>query len=195
MFGSKQLGVAVKGGAESIVHATKTTFKRMKSVKIGGILQIDFRNAFNSVKCSHLLGSTKVLMPSIISFASFCYSKHSDLFFNSSIVDSQTGVQQGDPLGPLLFSLAIWPHIDEIESKIPNLLQHCWYLDDGFIARTEIELCKALEILSESGEKFGLELRKDKCELWSFESMTKNDSLIKRNCVDGIEIFRSCYRI
>ena len=75
LFGSKQLGVAVKGGAESIVHATKITFERMKSVKSGGILQIDFRNAFNSVKRSHLLGSTKVLMPSIISFASFCYSK------------------------------------------------------------------------------------------------------------------------
>ena len=36
---------------------------------------------------------------------------------------------------------------------------------------------------------------KDKCELWSFESMTKIDSLIKRDYVDGIEIFRSCYRI
>ena len=129
-----------------------------------------------SVKRIHLLGSTKVLMPSIISFASFCYSKHSDLFFNSSIVDSQTGVQQGDPLGPLLFSLAIWPLIDEIESKIPNLLQHCWYLDDGMIAGTEIKLCEALVVLSESGEKFGLELRKDKCQLWSFEGVTKIDS-------------------
>ena len=195
LFGSKQLGVVVKGGAESIVHATKITFKRMKSVKSGGILQIDFRNAINAVKHSHLLGSTKVLMPSIISLASFCYSKHSVLFFNGSIVDSQTGVQQGDPLGQLLFSLAIWPLIDEIESKIPNLLQHCWYLDDGIIAGTVIKLCKALEILSESGEKIGLELRKDKCELWSFESMTKIDILIKRNYVDGIEIFRSCYRI
>ena len=72
LFGSKKLGVAVKGGAESIVHATKITFERMKRVKSGGILQIDFRNAFNSVKPSHLLGSTKVLMPSIISFPSFC---------------------------------------------------------------------------------------------------------------------------
>ena len=92
LFGSKQLGVAVKFVAENIVHATKIAFEIMKSVKSGGMLQIDFRNAFNSVKRSHLLGSTKVLMPSIISFASFCYSKHSDLFFNRSIVDSQTGV-------------------------------------------------------------------------------------------------------
>ena len=88
LFCSKQLGVAVKGGAESIVHAKKITFERIKRVESGGILQIDFRNAFNSVKSSHLLGSTKILMPSRISFASFCYSKHSDLFFNCTTVDS-----------------------------------------------------------------------------------------------------------
>ena len=96
-------------------------------------------------------------------------------------------MQQGDPLGPLLFSFAIWPLIDEIKSKLPNLSQHCWYLEDGIIAGTEIELCKALEILSESGEKYDLEIRKDKCERWSIEGMTKIDSLIKRNCIDGIE--------
>ena len=70
-FGAKHLGVAVRGGAGSLVHATKITFERMKIVKKRGIIQIDFRNAFNSVKHSHLLGSTKVLMPRIMSFASF----------------------------------------------------------------------------------------------------------------------------
>ena len=29
---------------------------------------------------------------------------------------------------------------------------------------------------------------KDKCELWSIEGVTKVDSLIRRNCVDGFEI-------
>ena len=48
LFGAEQLGVAVRGGAESIVHATKITFEKMKRTKNGGILQIDFRNSFNS---------------------------------------------------------------------------------------------------------------------------------------------------
>ena len=56
LFDATQLGAAVRGGEESIVHATKETFERMKRTKSGNILQIDFRNAFNSVKCSHLLG-------------------------------------------------------------------------------------------------------------------------------------------
>ena len=102
------------------------------------------------------------------------------MFFKSSAVDSQSVVQQVD-------SLPIWPFIDKIETKLPNRLQHCWYLDNGIFAGTEIEHCKALEILSETGEQIVLELRKDKCELWSIESMTKIDSSIKRNCVDGNE--------
>ena len=159
----------------------------MKRTKSGGILQIDFRNAFNLVKRSRLLGSLKNLMPDIMLFASFWYPKHSESFLNSSTVDSQAGVQQGDLLGAFLFSLAIWLLIDKIESKLPNLSHNCWYLNDGIIAGTEIELNITLEIPSEAGAKFDLEIRKDKCELWSIGSKTKVDSLIKRNYVVGIE--------
>ena len=73
-------------------------------------------------------------------------------------------------------------------------MQHCWYLDEGIIAGSEIELCKALEILSEAGGILCLELRNDKCELWSIESMTKIDSLIKWNFVHGIEILGAAIR-
>ena len=194
---SRRLSCLVQSNMELLsgeLNDTKKNLQRMKRVKSGGILQIDFRNAFNSVKRSRFLGPTKVLMPSIMSSAFFCYSKHSDLFFNSSTVDSQTGVQQGDPPGPNLFSLVIWPLIDEIESKLPNLSKHCCYLDDEIIAGIDIELCKALEILSESREKFGLELKKDKCKLWSIKCMTKVDSLIKRNWVDGIEVLGAAIR-
>ena len=38
------------------------------------------------------------------------YSLPSNLFFGDSIISSATGVQQGDPLGPALFSLALFSH-------------------------------------------------------------------------------------
>ena len=37
-------------------------------------------------------------------------------------------------------------------------------------------------------KKIDLELRRDKCQLWSIESMKKVDSVMKRNCFDGNEI-------
>ena len=64
-------------------------------------------------------------MPSFAPFAIYGYSKHSHLYYSNKSVTSQSGVQQGYPLGPLLFSLTLWPITEEIESKIPNLTQHC----------------------------------------------------------------------
>ena len=97
-------------------------------------------------------------------------------------------MQQGDPLGPLLFSLTLWPIIEEIESKIPNLTQHCLYLDDCIIAGTEPELNEPLDIFTVSGKTCGLELRRDKCEVWLKGALTTINSRIRRNSREGLEI-------
>ena len=146
LFSSRQLGVGVKGGAECIIHATRITFEKLQLSQDAAILHIDFKNAFSSIKRNQILNGAVTLMPSLESLAIFCYSQHSHIYYSNKIVTSQSGVQQRDSLGPLLFSLTLWPIIEEIESKIPNLNQHCWYLDDGVIARTEPELNEALDI-------------------------------------------------
>ena len=109
LFNTKQLGVAVKGGAESIVHATRTSFEKLQ--KNSRILKIDFQNALNSVKRSRVLEAVAKFLPIIAPFANFCYSQQSHLHFNNRYLSSQSVGQQGDPLGPLLFSLALWPII------------------------------------------------------------------------------------
>jgi len=69
-----------------------------------------------------------------------------------------SGVQQGDPLGPWLFSLVF---IDTV--KLHDLAQlHLWYLDDG----TMHLWSKLLESFSLHGPQFGLHLNLSKCKLF-----------------------------
>ena len=65
------------------------------------------------------------------------YSSPSVLLYNhTDIISSSCGVQQGDPLGPLLFSIVLAPIIEEIRALNPRL--NLWYLDDGVIVAPQI---------------------------------------------------------
>ena len=56
-------------------------------------------------------------------------------------------MQQGDPQGPLLFSLALMPLINTIKQEVTMLLQNSWYLDDDILVGTEAKLMHSLDIL------------------------------------------------
>ena len=51
-------------------------------------------------------------------------------------IDSSQGVRQGDPLGPLLFSLAIRPFLEDLSKCIGSEHSLFAYLDDIFILST-----------------------------------------------------------
>ena len=58
-----------------------------------------------------------------------CYSTQSYLYFgDKDLLYSKEGVQQGDPLGPLLFSLGIRDLMKSCKSEV-----NIWYLDDGTV--------------------------------------------------------------
>ena len=110
LFQNLQLGVGVKGGAEAIIHSTKISYEKiLTSSSSSGILQIDFCNAFNSIKRSEMLNAVANSMPGIAAFTNSCYSQNSQLFYDKFFVSSESGIQQDDPIGPLLFSLTLWP--------------------------------------------------------------------------------------
>ena len=90
-----------------------------------------------------------------------CYSKASNLFFGPSyIIKSQEGAQQGDPLGPFLFSLAIMDLTKELESEV-NL----WYLDDGTIIGTAESAMSDYKKIKDASKSLGLEVNPGKCEI------------------------------
>jgi len=78
---------------------------------------------------------------------------------------STTGVQQGDPLGPLLFALVLHPLIHQVRDSC-KLFLHAWYLDDGTLVGDSEEVAKALDIIRVVGPELGLELNIRKTEIF-----------------------------
>ena len=68
-------------------------------------VKLDFRNAFNSIHRDKMLASVLSLCPSLYPFVYSSYSSPSSLFWGNEVILSAEGVQQGDPLGPLLFCI------------------------------------------------------------------------------------------
>ena len=155
-----QLGVAVPGGAEAIVHSARSfCASSLDSNDVALFLKIDFQNAFNSVRRDNLLRVVKSELPCLYPFIFQSYSKQSCLFFNGSPIQSAEGVQQGDPLGPLCFSLAIQGLISKLTSEL-NL----WYLDDGTLAGRPDLVRADFESIIAAQESLGLKVNLSKCE-------------------------------
>ena len=72
-------------------------------------LKIDFENAFNTIDRGAIRNELLSSFPGIARWFDFCYAQPSHLFCQNRILPfpSAQGVQQGDPLGPLLFALGI----------------------------------------------------------------------------------------
>ena len=101
----KQVGVAVKGGCEAAVHSIRSYInKNLGSKKI--MVKVDLSNAFNSLERDDLLKGILKSSPNLYRFFYQCYYKPTILFFGDYRISSEVGVQQGDPSGPLIFSVA-----------------------------------------------------------------------------------------
>ena len=82
------------------------------------------------------------------------------------------GIQQGDPLGPLLFCLAMNPILRETKkiSEIDPINRSnlvLFYLDDGFIIGNHHTIAKVIKLLqSPEVQSYGLYVNLGKCKIW-----------------------------
>jgi len=104
--------------------------------------------------------------PGLANWTNWCYSQKSVLLYDhSELIESSCGAQQGDPLGPFYFCLALAPLVEEIQALRPQYQK--WYMDDGGIVASVPVLLKVWQLLKEKGPSFGLHLNPAKCE-WSW---------------------------
>jgi hypothetical protein len=127
VFSPKQVGFGVAGGAEAAIHAVTKSVAPNSPHKI--LVKLDFSNAFNSLHRDFLLEEVSRTAPDLLPLTWQAYRHPSLLFYGDNIIHSERGVQQGDPLGPALFCIALNSAVQTLESSL-----NIWYLDDSVIA-------------------------------------------------------------
>ena len=166
LFAPHQLGIKVRGGCESVIHAASALFHSSSEPSSRLLLQVDLENAFNNIDRSLFLQETRSHLPSLSSWAETSYGSPSHLFFRGRRLQSSQGTRQGDPIAGILFGLGLHPTILRIQEQNPNLQANMWIMDDGTICGTRAELCSVISILEEEGPSRGLLLNKNKSLVW-----------------------------
>ena len=102
-----QVGVGVSGGCEAAVHAARRFLSGMPEGWV--MVKLDFSNAFNSLHRRAILEAIASRAPDLYRYCHASYAAPSSLIFGEFEISSEEGIQQGDPLGPLLFCLCVQP--------------------------------------------------------------------------------------
>ena len=159
-FNPIQLGVGVRGGCEAAVHACRRYVTSMQEGHV--VAKLDFTNAFNCIHRDAMLNAVFDKVPEIYSFCNLAYRGTSILKFGKRLISSQEGVQQGDPLGPLIFCLTIHPTLLSLESEFL-----VGYMDDITIGGPVASVASDINVIIVDGSNKGMHLNVAKCELIS----------------------------
>ncbi|XP_069358665.1 uncharacterized protein [Maniola hyperantus] len=128
-----------------------------------------------------MLSEIQKQISEILEYMWQCYGSPSKLMYGENVLDSAVGCQQGDPLGPAIFSLTINPIISNLNSKF-NL----WYLDDGSLGGNASSVLQDLDILIKKFSEIGLSLNFSKCQVYIPDSVPLNEKTILINSLNSL---------
>lgn len=159
-----QLGFATTNGCETAVHAARHFVEsRLDTAKVHAFLKVDVRNAFNCLDRNAILDLSRQHLPLYHPYIAQCYGSTSFLLCEENVIQSRSGIQQGDPLGPLLYCLAKIDAHRILKSALKES-----YLDDDVLA-DELEIVLEDFICLENRlQGLGLTVNVEKCELFLF---------------------------
>ena len=152
-----QLGFGTLGGCEAAVHAARKYINGTRERRV--FIKIDMRNAFNSIRRDTILSVARERIPRLYPLLWQAYARPSALLFGENVISSATGLQQGDPCGPALFSLGVDEPVRSINSELS-----IWFLDGSRGGPVEDVLADITTVTVELARR-GLDVNDAKCEL------------------------------
>ena len=115
-FQPSQFGVACKAGAEKVVHSLRKCIENSWESGDCAAFKVDLSKAFNRVSRQAVLDECALFFPELLPWVSWCYDSYSILWHPRGTISSQSSVQQGDPLGPVLFALVLRKLASSVEA-------------------------------------------------------------------------------
>ncbi|CAN0439236.1 unnamed protein product, partial [Scytosiphon promiscuus] len=115
---ANQFGVAVAGGVERVAMEAQLVHQTGN-----WIIQTDCSNAFNTGKRTAIMAQAAKSLPDLVGYIARCYDEipATAVYEMDSgerrTIECTSGVQQGDGMGPPLFSLILVPIVLKLQEK------------------------------------------------------------------------------
>ncbi|KAL5499725.1 hypothetical protein EMCRGX_G011184 [Ephydatia muelleri] len=172
-FHPLQYGVACRAGAEKVIHQVRECLEEHWMDEDFVCFKVDMKNAFNLVSRQTVLEECATFYPELLPWVSYCYGSHFLLCHPLGKITSECGVQQGDPLGPLLFSLALHKLVSTIDA-------------DDECSRPAV--LRAVHLLEELGPVLGIHINLTKCELFGRMGNTAFPPSVRSSLLPNLDI-------
>ena len=139
-------------------------------------LLVDFENAFSNISHVAIFQELRQHLPGIYAWMEACYSAQPFLHLGSHTIKNYHGVQQGDSLDLLGFSIILHFIVTRIQSEVLNLTLNSRYLDNGILMESPIYLAATLNIIQSDGPTLGLLLNRS--NLLTYSQLNIQNSLV-----------------
>jgi hypothetical protein len=144
-----QYGVGIKAGAETMFRVAEVYQARYpKRVTV----KVDAANGYNALKRSKIWnGVVELKMPNLERYMATFYGGESLVVDGAGLFQllQVMGVDQGDPLGPLLFAIGIWHLCREVVEQNPNI-SFSFFIDDLIMLGEAINLKGVIQEVREA---------------------------------------------